>query len=199
MTDDLKQFLTANKELFMRNNFNEIFKKIDAITLKTELLEFLFNTVHINPLNYMDVLPSGFFSRTVIPTIEVPSNINSIKYNGISECEASAIIIKSGNTKLEDGAIRNLNNLATMNFPEGMVTIPKSICENCRTLSRVNLPVSVKRIKPYCFTNTPENLKIVTPYRENKADKLTIPSEEIDFYKAHLRFTHAPKEVNDEV
>ena len=86
-----------------------------------------------------------------------------------------------------------------MNFPDGTVVIPKNICNACSSLIRVNLPESVKRIKNGCFRNADDNLKIVTPYRENKIDKLTIPSDELDFYKKHLRFTHAPKEVNNEI
>lgn len=199
MTDELKQFLSTNKELFKINNFKEILRLASSANIRAELLDFLFNTVHINPLNYMDEVPGDFFYRTVIPTIEIPSNIKVIKQNGIRRCETSTILIKSSDTKLEEGAIKELDSLNTINFPEGTTVIPKATCVNCRNLSRVNLPVSVKRIKTGCFENAADNLRIVTPYRENKADKLTIPSDEVEFYRAHLRFTHAPKEVNNEV
>ena len=141
MTDELKQFLSTNKELFKINNFKEILRLASNTNVRNELLDFLFNTVHINPLNYMDEVPGDFFYRTVIPTIEIPSNIKVIKQNGIRRCETSTIIIKSGDTKLEDGAIRELGNLNTINFPEGTTVIPKATCVNCYNLSRVNLPV----------------------------------------------------------
>lgn len=197
MSDELKEFLTSNKNLFVRNDYAAIVKKLLSSDgyLLTELLEFLINTVHINPLEYMTEIPEGMFKGVEVPTIIVPENVTRINSWGLANNKAKNVIISNPNVELQRGFLSG-SAITSITLPEGLKLIPQEAFRNCSNLSRVNLPKSVLRIKPSAFEYTDANLKIVTPYREAVSEKLTIPSSEVDFYKEHLRFTHAPKEEN---
>lgn len=199
MEDATKQFLTANKELLIRNDFNSLFRKIDDNRLRKDVIEFLYNTAHINPLKYMDTIPEYFFGTATIPTVEIPANIKLIKSWAFTGNDVKNVIFGGSDIEMEKQAFDSCYGLSTVTLPEGMKNIPERLFNSCRNLKRVNLPKSVLRIRPGAFDNCAPELRIVTPYRESKIDKLTIPSNEIDFYKEHLRFTHAPKENADEI
>lgn len=196
MLDTTKEFLRENKNLLMNNDFTRLFEKAPNKRTRADVLDFLYNDAHVDPLKYMKEIPNGLFMGTHISTIKVPENITSIATDGIAYCEVVNLIIDSAFTRINRRALAFNGSLTTVSIPDGTKIIPENTFEDDYSLSRVNLPKSVLRIKANAFEGCDTNLKIVTPYRESVSEKLTIPSNEIDFYKEHLRFTHAPKEEN---
>lgn len=199
MTDELRNFLKGNQDLLKRNNFKSLIER--AGDLRPELIDFLYSQAGIDVLNFMTEIPKGMFKETSISQIIVPDNIEKIDDLGIWNCGVVRVTINNPNIKLTPKSIYNATDLQLVNLPEGMKAIPSEFCRACYGLKKVRIPASVTRIGARAFSECSQDLIIVTPYRENKRDKLVVPQSEIEFYKNHLRFTHAPKnvEVEDEI
>lgn len=200
MTDELRNFLKGNQELLKKNNFKSLIEKAAVNDLRPELLDFLYGA-GIDVLNFMTEIPKGMFKETSIAQIIVPENIDKIDDFGIWNCGVVRLTINNPNIKMTTRSVNNAGELQVVNLPDGMKAIPAEFCRSCWKLKKVRVPASVTRIGARAFSECSQDLIIVTPYRENQREKLIVPQSEVEFYKNHLRFTHAPKnvEVEDEI
>lgn len=198
MTDELKQFLTDNKQLLVRNDFDNLYaKSTGQRNLYKEMTEFFYNIAKIDPLRYMTSIPSRmFFGVQLNQELVVPNNIKldyqsdsyiygltapsvlldcALVERSLTSCRVNKIVIKDGPTR-----------------------IPKEFLYDIRGTEKIMIPESVTRIGNDAFSDGFTG-KIITPYRTDESKRLIIPKSEISWYKDHLRFTHAPKasEVED--
>lgn len=195
MTDNLKNFITGCKELFMRNNFNEIYKKADKADLTGELTQFLYNDAQLNPLQYMDsTVDYMFVGITLKNELRIPSNVNHIDIRNLT---APGIVLEARDSDPELLSITRCSLNKVVVGP-GISKLSKYFCNKCYSLGRVSLDASVKRISDGAFSGSGD-VKIVTPYRSNPADRLIVPKSQIDWYREHLRFSHAPSKEESEV
>lgn len=192
MTDELKKFLTDNKNLLIRNDFDGLYNNC-APGMWAELSDFLFNVANINPLNYMKgdvgkVFALNNFKKELV----IPKNVNLTegRIRGIS---APSIILQCNLVRYTlssvDANIVRIDSDATK--------IPSNFSFNVNA-EKVYIPKSVSRIGNDAFERC-DRIKIITPYRDNPQERLIVPKNEIDWYREHLRFTHAPKESEEEV
>lgn len=196
MTNELKQFLVDNKNLLTRNDFDGIYKKaiseLQSALIK-ELTEFLYNLAQVDPLKYMSSIPQRMFFGVVLSNeLVVPANIKldslSIKSMAVPtlrlQCDlvSKCIVGCSFNNVIIDSEISK---------------IPSNCFYSC-TIEKVRLPETVLRIGNDAFGEI-SSVKIITPYRDNPQKRLIVPKNEVQWYKDHLKFTHAPKESEEEV
>lgn len=193
MTDELKKFLTDNKNLLTRNDFDNLYKNCPE-KLWTELSDFLFNVANINPLNYMKGdIGKVFTLHNFKKELVIPKNVNLTegRIRGIS---APSII-------LQCNLVRYTLRTVTANIirVESDVTkIPSNFLYAVQA-EKVYIPKSVARIGNDAFKECSSSIKIITPYRDSPQERLIVPKNEIGWYKEHLKFTHAPKENEEEV
>ena len=196
MTDTLRQFITANQKLFERNDYDRIYKDVPS-RYRAELTEFLFNGPHINPLKYMSGTITAYLFGTanIQGELVIPKNIKVMENNALSGVTAPSLVIDSPDVKMGNYLLSD-SYFNKISLVDGIKSVPKGFCRNSVT-AQVYLPESVTRIKNDAFENCPDSIRIITPYRDNPANRLIIPKGEIEWYRKHLRFTHAPKEVED--
>lgn len=198
MTDELRNLLKSNQDLLKKNDFEKLLQLSVRSGLEEELLDFLYNNANIDILKFINTIHGRMFYETNIPSLIIPANIKKIEDQGIYGCGVVRLAIENPDIKMEPGAIWNNPSLQVVNLPEGMNSLPSAVFQNCMNLKKVRIPASVTRIGARCFRDCNDDFVIVTPYRENTRDKLIILQSEVEFYKKHLRFTHAPKNVEVE-
>lgn len=162
------EVLTNNSELLKSSNYEELFKKINP-ALRAHVYQFLIEELSIDPLPEMDTIPSNMFTYYHTPKLVLPDNIKILEAEAFKACEIDKI-------KIGDGVRQ----------------IP-SKCFASSSTTQVFLPESVIKIASGAFDSSDIQM-IVTPWRESRREKLSIPSNETDFYKEHLRFQHKPKD-----
>lgn len=193
MTDELKKFLTDNKNLLIRNDFDSLYKNCRA-ELTTELNNFLFNVANINPFDYMStalekVLNGGDFKKELI----IPKNI-TLRSSRIFALSAPSVILQCNpvpRTFIDC-------NIRIIRIADGVTKIPSYFLRKVE-VEKIYVPKSVSRIGNEAFEGCSSTVKIITPYRDNPQERLIVPKNEVGWYKEHLKFTHAPKENEEEV
>lgn len=114
--DNVKEFLNSpNIQGYLQEeNMNEIFE----IWLNTYhqnyqiLIEFLETECGINPLNYMDYLPFGYFYYSNTRVLHIPDGIRKLESNSIYGCKnLETIYLPNSITYLSEDAIYNCPNL----------------------------------------------------------------------------------------
>lgn len=209
MTEEIRQFLNDNKIHLQRDNFDAIRQNAThysrpgtwgSVNIWPDVYE-VFTSNGIYPLDEMQFVPGGFFEGVKVKKLVIPRNIEYLSEYAINDCGVISIWIENPNIKIHTGAMQYLPKLQSLNFPQGMTSIPGFKLNNVPELKIIRVPESVVRIAPQAFQYIPDDCVIVTPYRESISKKLNVSDSEIEFYKQHLRFTHAPKdvEVEDEI
>ena len=195
MTDELKQVLTANKPLLVRNDFDGLYKKLNdnrQWNLYKELTEFLYNIAKIDPLKHMKRIPKRMFNNVVLNgELIVPKNISFDDDNLINGLTAPSVRLDCDITGRTISNCR-INRLV---IASNVTKIPSRFLYEVE-IEKLILPESVVRIGSDAFNEGVQ--KIITPYRDSEENRLVIPKSEISWYKDHLRFTHAPKESEAE-
>ena len=191
MTDELKQFLIDNKPLLVRNDFDTLYKRAASTSgLCKQLTEFLYNVAKLDPLPHMTTITRAMFQGiTLNQQLVVPKNI---KMNATDDCYINSLTVPVLilECDLEGSAIMR-SSIDKIIYKGTSEKVPRNFLSNvnCQKLA---LPETITRIANSAFNYF--DGKIVTPYRSDPAKRLIVPKNEIDWYKEHLRFTHAPKE-----
>lgn len=162
--------LSQRQKQLEKNDFDGIFASLDNGT-RSDVYEFLVNELGIDPIPYMTKIYKGMFFGTKRGKLILPENIEAIEPLSFSGAEIDSV-----------------------KLPEGIKTIPTKAFYNC-TIKRIFVPESCKSFGQNAFDSmNNSDFIIVTPWRESKFDKLSIPKSEVDFYKGCLRFQHKPKD-----
>lgn len=191
MTDELKQFLIDNKPLLVRNDFDTLYQRAARTSgLCKQLTEFLYNVAKLDPLPHMTTITRAMFlGVTLNQQLVVPKNI---KMNVTDDCyirmlTAPVLVLECD---LAGSSIMR-SSINKIIYKGTSVKVPKDFLSNVNC-EKLVLPETITRISNSAFSGF--DGKIITPYREDPEKRLIIPKNEIDWYKEHLRFTHAPKE-----
>lgn len=194
-TDRIINFLNDNEALLRSNNFDKLYQKAShSISSDTigELSDFLLNVVGIPFLGRVNTIGKYWFSNNFSqPNVIVPENVKTIEEDAFYRNNLEKVIL-TGVSKIESGAFNRCFNLKTVEIDGDITRLFTNTFNNCTSLSFVYIPESVVSLGNGVFNNTNENIVIVTPWRDEKSKKLRIPNSEIEWYKAHLKFRHAP-------
>jgi hypothetical protein len=89
MNNELKNFIEDNIDLIENNRFEELYDSYELNTPVGELTH-VFNQSGIDPLNYVQTIPSFYFeckgNLREIDTVKIPSNIISIGAQAFTSC-----------------------------------------------------------------------------------------------------------------
>ena len=151
------------------NDFESIFKELPR-NERSNVYEFLIKELGIDPLPYMETIFEYMFANVALPKLYLPDNIEKL--------DKQAFV---------------LANIDKVKLNDKIVSIPQE-CFGNAGIKQIFLPESVKRLGKDAFIGCNDDIIIVTPWRERKIDKLSIPTSDIDFYKAHLKFQHKPQD-----
>lgn len=128
------------QEALKENNLNLVYDYIDNSNNNSDLTDFLLDC-DINPIDYMDFVPSGCYRDVDISEIHIHSGIESIDSVAFSRCE----------------------NLHKITFDSGVKVIRLYAFSECVNLREVWLPDSVEEIRNYAFEHCPNLTKIRIP------------------------------------
>lgn len=192
MTPELKSYIETNVQLLREENFLKLFDGLSLLD-QSQLAQLLYQ----NKINYVPKLfnENGFVTNAMFPKsmhdLDVPHWENAVYMEN-----------RDLGTKLENILIQNLERkngmiiFAAQSLKKVVIesyegtTIPSSFIQDCPALKFVWLPKEVKTINSQAFKDVSDNILIVTPWRENYAQRLRILQEEQEWYRAHLKFSH---------
>ncbi len=137
MIPELKEFIEENIDLISDNEFNDVYNKIKSYK-STRLFTEVLLAAEINPLNYMEAVPSGYLYESDIQHVDIPVGIIINKYAFIGCYQFKDITI-----------------------PEGVIKIGECAFTSCRSLEKLHLPSTLKYIDAGAFQGC-TNLKEVT-------------------------------------
>lgn len=132
----LKKFITENRNLIDSCKFTELYQKInkelfstfDDTSVVSSLTRLLWEA-DIDPLVYMQSVPTNYMSYQDIEYFEVPRNIKKIEY----------------------GSFKNCDKLKNIIIDEGVEKIDTEAFLGCFNLDRVDLPSTIKEIEEGAF------------------------------------------------
>ena len=161
MNDKYKKilpYITEYKELIDQNKFDEIYQKLlfdsgselEDFGLLTEVLY----AAGLNPLLYMNSIPSFFLYNSQISEFNIPNNIKLIHRFVITESNITEIIVPSAIKKIESNAFNGASNLKSVIFQKSseLHRIPSGCFYKCKNLKQITLPTSIKEIAESAFS-----------------------------------------------
>lgn len=138
---EIRKFLTNNIDLIDASNFEALYDKADELALARRDITDALLAADINPLEYLDYVPSGYLrgSRRSNKGIVIPNNIIEIEAYAFSGTDIETIVI-----------------------PEGVTTILNGALGNCPYLHKVYFPSTLKKIGDKVFTGSASNESVGT-------------------------------------
>ena len=128
--EELKQIITEYIEELNNKNFKLIYSKIPDEWLTAAFTALLLKN-NINPLIYMDIVPSCFAYELDIKEIVIPDSITGISYSAFKGC----------------------NNLTSIIIPNSVIIISVEAFEDCKNLKWISIPNSVEAIYDSAFND----------------------------------------------
>ena len=169
-------YITEYKELIDENKFDKIYRKLlhnsHAKSEDFGLLTEVLYAAGLNPLLYMNNIPSFFMCENQISKFDIPSNIESIRAFAFMNSAIIEISIPSTIKEIKVNAFQRCLNLKSVIFQESseLHRIPSGCFSKCKNLKQVTLPTSIKEIAENAFIGC-ENLRNIIyngPYEKFK-------------------------------
>ena len=148
--------------------------KVKYIGLFTQLLY----SIDINPLDYLEYIPSFFLDSASLVTIKIPNNIKSINNYAFYNCsELASITIPDSVTSIGESAFYNCNKLQNIYITEiaawcniseldnlmGCGFDKKNLYLNNELITSITIPDGVMEIPSYAFRGCSSLTSITIP------------------------------------
>lgn len=190
LTQQEKEFIqTILKPFLKKNDWTSIRKKLqmtDRNVRKNIYIFFIENDLPI--LSGLSVIPKELFNNTPISHIIIPKNIKTIEEAAFMNCQnLTSVIIEDGVTTIKANAFAD-TALTSISLPESIEYIGTGAFRNSN-LQQINIPDKITDLLTGTFDGCSDNLVIYANSRKNlpAAYKLRVPTDEVDFYKQHLK------------
>lgn len=188
--DALTKFLDKNAALVNNNEFERLYFRLATSTDDVEYVPSLTQLLYeagIDPLEYMDVIPTYCFAAYPIKTFTVPSHIKKIESGAFQGCLLETIYIPDSVTKIEGSAFGLCMRLQEIKLPNGLNTIETDTFYSCIKLKKVTIPPSVKTIEVGAFSECASLDTIVFEGTKHQWTEIDIQwpeeDEQEDFYQ----------------
>lgn len=157
----------------MNDDIENIYKKMDdsdpdnlfyyndGISLITKLLY----SIDIDPLDYLDKIPSDFLNYCdSLVNFVIPDNVMSIGDGAFSGCIGlTSIVIPDSVKSIGDYAFKRCTGLTRIIIPGSILSINQGVFDHCEDLTSVTIGKGVKSINYKAFYNCVKLTSIVIP------------------------------------
>lgn len=150
---NVKDFIENHAELISEENFLQLYKEagMGFRSFKRSLTE-VFLTAGINPLEYMNKVPSYFLEGSTIAEFDIPRGVTKIEGYAFADCcDLTHVQIPAGVLVIGSSVFLNCSSLTSIAIPNSVMSIGESAFYNCSSLTSIMLPNSVTRIGESAF------------------------------------------------
>ena len=145
MIPELKQFIEENIELISDNEFNDVYNKIKSYKF-TRLFTEAMLEAEINPLNYMEAVPSHYLYGSNIQHVDIPVGIIVINKYSFAHCrQIKEVTIPEGVVKIGEGAFMNCHALEKLYLPSTLKYIDVGTFQECARLTEITFAGTTKQ------------------------------------------------------
>ena len=158
---ELKAIIFEFEKELNNKAFKTIYDNIDNAYIVPAFTALLLKN-NINPLEYMNEVPSYFAYELDIKEIIIPNNITHIGYSAFENCSGlTEITIPSGVTSIGYGVFSDCTKLTEITIPDSIISINDDTFAFCSSLTSITIPDSVTIIGDFAFQGC-KNLKSIT-------------------------------------
>lgn len=145
MIPELKQFIEENIDLISDNEFNDVYNKIKSYTF-TRLFTEAMLEAEINPLNYIEAVPSRYLYESKIQHVDIPVGIIVINKYSFADCrQIKEVTIPESVIKIGEGAFMNCHSLEKLHMPSTLKYIDVGAFQGCMNLKEVTFAGTTKQ------------------------------------------------------
>lgn len=135
ISKELKDFIFAHSEDINNDRFTDIYKDFLKLIYKQKgifttdigiFTKILYN-VGIDPLIYMDEVPTFFLAKQYLDNLIIPNNIGAVEAQAFLNSTIEKIIIPDSVIAIGDQAFNGCQNLKSVTFDTGLKLIGENI------------------------------------------------------------------------
>ena len=164
----LRKFLSEPEiqEALQKSEFGTLYKKLQ----KTENYDTIGNftqliiSLHIDPLSYLDSMPTAFLAHTPVKSIDIPNHITNISDWAFCDCESlTSITIPNSVTSIGDFAFRGCSGLTSVTIGNSVTSIGDFAFRGCSSLRSITIPSNVTGIGYNVFARCSGLTSVIIP------------------------------------
>lgn len=145
MTPELKRFIEENIDLISDNEFNDVYNKIKSYKFTRLFTEAMLEAA-INPLNYMEAVPSRYLYESKLKHIHIPVGIIVINKYSFAACHRlKEVTIPEGVIKIGEGAFMGCDALEKLHLPSTLKYIDVGVFQGCTNLKEITFAGTTKQ------------------------------------------------------
>ena len=165
ISEKLQEFLrTGPVQLDIENNnFVDVYRKAEEYFKPSPEkkhvgeLTVLFYEAGIDPLNYMNRIPTHFLSDTNIKSFKIPQHITDVCEKAFDCCKnLTDIAIPDNVASVGSSAFSHCYSLTSVTIGNGVTSIGTFAFNGCKSLTSVTNESGVTGIGAYVFSNCPK-------------------------------------------
>lgn len=197
--EKFKEFVDENKEILNNNNFEEIYDKLywESAHIISNFTQ-LFYKAGINPLQFLNHVPSCFLNMADITSFVVPDNILIIDNAAFYSCEKLEEIKLSKNLEIiGSNVFAYCFNLKNIEIPDKVKRIGNGTFRKCSKLESISIGKNLNYIEEQAFEGCGKlkNIYFRGNFEEFDCD-INIYGND-SFFKAILHCNDGDYKIND--
>ena len=165
-----REVVNKYQSLLKDDRYDEIFKKCSDEESRI-LLDFLYNQVGINPLEFMTFIPNKFFYGMNIKGITIPNTITTIGNSAFEMSVIQDVYMSDSVVDMGRNVFRGCNELTKIRLSKSLTEIPDGTFAGCSSLTKIFLPDSVTFIGKGAFEFC-DKILIGANFRKDPANKI---------------------------
>lgn len=184
----IKEFVDENKEIINENNFKEVYNKLYMEpTQMIGSFTQLFYKAGINPLQFLNHVPSSFLGMTDTTSFVIPNHITTIGNASFYNCvKLEKIKLPNNLYTIGSKAFAYCSHLKNIKIPAKIEKIENSTFEGCSRLESIYLNKDLKLIdeKVFLYCDNLKNIYFKGNFEEYNFDVNIYGND--SFFKAIL-------------
>lgn len=147
-------FINENEKLIDANQWDKVYAKASInIVNNYEIGEFTDSLIEadIDPLEYIDYIPSAYLCSTYTYSFIIPDNIRYIGSYAFANTDIKEITIPKSVQHLNNYAFSECDSLEVVNIQSGLRLLYSGVFSSCYNLKQINFPATLKEIGINCF------------------------------------------------